>query len=95
MATIGASVDDETYQKAKQIAEENHTSVSQIVKASFGGIEVKDKSLALQILNELSAIGNNLNQISKRCNIKKSVDIQTLKSLTNIEQQLKEFIDVS
>lgn len=95
MATIGAYVDIETFREAKDIAEENNTTVSKIVKSAFAGVEVKDKSLALQILNELSRIGNNLNQISKRCNIKKVVDRETLKSLTRIEQQLQRYTDVS
>ena len=95
MPTIGAYVSDKIYKEAKDIADENDTTISKVVLASFENVEVKDKSLALQILNELSRIGNNLNQISKRCNINKAVDRETLKSLTNIEQHLQEFTNVS
>ena len=95
MPTISAYVSNEIYKSAKDLADENNTSVSKIIKSAFANVEVKDKSISLQILNELQRIGNNLNQISKRCNIRKSVDIQTLKSLVEIEKHLQEFTDVS
>jgi len=95
MPTISAYVSNEIYNNAKDLADENNTSVSKIIKSAFANVEVKDKSISLQILNELQRIGNNLNQISKRCNIRKSVDIQTLKSLAEIEKHLQRYTDVS
>lgn len=94
MPTISAYVSIKTYDDAKNLAEQNHTSVSKIIKSAFDQVEIKDKSLQLKILNELSAIGNNLNQISKHCNINKKVDILTLHSLVELQKKVDGYIDV-
>jgi len=92
MATIGAYVDNETYSEAQKIADENGTTISMIVKSAFGNIEITDKDIQRNILNEISRIGNNLNQISKNCNQNKTVDKNTLKSLSRIEKYMQSFI---
>ena len=50
----------------------------------------KEKSIELEILHNLNKIGNNLNQISKHCNTKKSVDVEVLKTLLEIEEAVKD-----
>jgi len=40
------------------------------------------------LLYEINKIGNNINQISKHCNINNSVDIKVLEQLTKIEEKL-------
>jgi len=44
-------------------------------------------------LYEINRIGNNLNQIAKHCNIKKSVDKLVLKELVDIEKKLNELME--
>ena len=46
-----------------------------------------------ELLYEINRIGNNLNQIAKHCNIKKSVDKLVLKELVDIEKKLNELME--
>jgi predicted DNA-binding protein len=93
MPSVSAWVSDETYDRVKKLADKKSTTPSKIIKAAIENIQIKDQTIELEKLNSLSRIGNNLNQIAKLANQKKSVDIQILQELVKIEKQMNELID--
>lgn len=92
MATIGAYVSDEEADLAKKIAEENHTTVSKIVKNAFSKIEIKDQNIELKKINELKKLGNNLNQIMPYLHVRKSLDKQTFFAIQEIKKHIKDML---
>ena len=92
MKTISAKVDEELYNKAKRIAQENGLTVSAMLKQAFTSATIKDTSADRKILHELHRIGNNLNQIARHANTHKALDRQVLASLVSIESDLKELL---
>jgi len=92
MKTISAKVDDELYETAKRVAEENGLTVSKMLKQSFTSATIKDTRYEQKILHELHRIGNNLNQIARYVNTHKALDRQVLASLSRIESDLKELL---
>jgi predicted transcriptional regulator len=93
MPSVSAWVSDETYDRVKKLADKKSTTPSKIIKSAIENIQIKDQSLELEKLNALSRIGNNLNQIARLANQKKSVDIQVLQELVKIEKMMNELID--
>ena len=92
MKTVSARVTEEEYLRYKKIASEHNLSVSALIKMAFNFAEIKDPTIEKSINAEIRSIGINLNQIAKRCNIKKVVDKQTADSLIVIETQLNEIL---
>ena len=99
MKTISAKIDDELHEAIlKKIDEiDPKITMSKFIKNSLTKslkfksdkpLELKDDKI--KIVYELNRIGNNLNQISKHCNIKKAVDVATLQELKIIENLLME-----
>ena len=92
MPTIGAYVSDEEFIRVSQIADEQHTTKSQVVGKAVKGVIVEDKTPMLELINELKSIGNNINQIAKIANTKKALDRQSLESLLRIETELENLL---
>ncbi len=92
MKTIGARVDDELYEIAQRIANENGLTVSKMLKQAFTTAVIKDVSHERKLLHEIHRIGNNINQISKYANTKKVLDRQVLSMLSKIESDIKELL---
>ncbi len=94
MPTISAKINDEAYLKFKQLATDNNLTMSKMITQAITKSTIvdvkKEKSIELEILHNLNKIGNNLNQISKHCNTKKSVDVEVLKTLLEIEEAVKD-----
>ena len=65
-------VDDSEYERLQQIADTFHMSVSAFAKKRAMGYRMKppkiDKSGAIEIAKQLRAIGNNVNQLTRRAN---------------------------
>ena len=92
MPTISAYVNDEEYIRAKEIADENHTSRSKVLKSAFNNVVIEDKTIELELINEIKAIGNNLNQIAKLCNTRKSIDKLTYINVIEMKEQIKRLL---
>ena len=91
MKTISAKVSDEIYQTICEICELQKVTKSELIKQSILNAKIVNNFDKMQIQLErnyqLSAIGNNLNQISKYCNQKKSIDRLVLSQLKAIEEK--------
>ena len=70
--------------KKSELANMNH---SEFLRTIISGVIVhqKDKEYQQKCLYLLSTIGNNINQIAKRCNIKKKIDLNTIEQLKDIK----------
>jgi len=90
MRTISAKVSDEIYQIVDEIAKSKNITKSEVIKQAILNAKIEDTSLKLEKLYQISAIGNNLNQISKHCNQKKVVDKLVLVQLKTIEERLND-----
>ncbi len=90
MKTISAKVSNEIYDIVNEIADTHSITKSEAIKQAILNSKFEDKSLKFKIYYELNAIGNNLNQIAKKCNIKKSVDLAVLEQLKIIEKKLND-----
>jgi len=88
MRTISAKVSDEVYQIVDELATTKNITKSEVIKQAILNSKIEDSSLKFKKLFELNAIGNNLNQIAKICNIKKATDLATLEQLKIIEKKL-------
>jgi hypothetical protein len=70
-------------------ARESRISISELIRKSSEQIKIIDnKSLVFQVRKA----GVNLNQISKRCNETRAVDIATLQQLIIIEKMLRRLL---
>jgi len=69
---------------------QNENNISEVIKQAILNAKIEDTSLKLEKLYQISAIGNNLNQISKHCNQKKVVDKLVLVQLKTIEERLND-----
>jgi len=56
-------------------------------------VKRSDKKEQLHLISQIAKIGNNLNQIARRCNTEKIIDRLTLEELYKIEQQLMELLN--
>ena len=92
MKTISAKVDNELYDKAKRIAQENGLTVSAMLKQALTTATIKDTSYEQKLLHEIHRVGNNLNQVARYANTHKALDRQVLSSLVRIESDLKELM---
>ena len=90
MRTISAKVSDEIYAIVDEIAKSKNITKSEAIKQSILNAKIEDTSLRIEKLYQLSAIGNNLNQISKHCNQRKVVDKLVLIELKTIEEKLND-----
>jgi len=88
MRTISAKVSDEVYQIVDELATTKNISKSEVIKQAILNSKIEDTSLKKRKLFELNSIGNNLNQIARYCNAKKSVNLAVLEQLKIIEKKL-------
>jgi predicted transcriptional regulator len=90
MRTISAKVSDEVYQIVDELATTKNISKSEVIKQAILNSKIEDTSLKKRKLFELNSIGNNLNQVARYCNAKKSVNLAVLEQLKIIEKQLND-----
>jgi len=90
--TIAAKVPDELAEAVRKTAEANGITVSTLIKQALTDATIRDASVEREILHQLHRIGNNLNQIARRCNARRVVDRQTLEALLRVEKELKELL---
>ena len=90
MRTISAKVSDELYQILSDISSSKNITKSEAIKQAILIAKIEDNSLKFKRLYELNAIGNNLNQIAKQCNINKSVDKSILELLVSLEKKVND-----
>jgi len=90
MRTISAKVSDEVYQIVDELATTKNISKSEVIKQAILNSKIEDTSLKKRKLFELNSIGNNLNQIARYCNTKKSVNLAVLEQLKIIEKKLND-----
>ena len=90
MRTISAKVSDEVYQIVDELATTKNISKSEVIKQAILNSKIEDTSLKKRKLFELNSIGNNLNQIARYCNAKKSVNLAVLEQLKIIEKKLND-----
>ena len=90
MRTISAKVSDEIYTIVDEIAKSKNITKSEVIKQAILNAKIEDTSLKIEKLYQMSAIGNNLNQISKHCNQKKVIDKLVLVQLKTIEEKVND-----
>ena len=82
------------YLLLKQKANNLDITLSEYIrKKILGNREKIINKCTKELLYEINRIGNNLNQIAKHCNIRKSVDKLVLKELVDIEKRLNELME--
>ena len=54
---------------------------------------IKKEDKTLKLIFEINKIGNNINQIAKKTNFTKKVDLQVLEELRQIKEQLNKVIE--
>ena len=93
MRTISAKVSDDFFEYVTELAQQKNITISVLIKQSILNSKIVDKKAQQRIGYELNRIGNNINQIAKRCNMRGGVDIAILQELTIIEEQLQELLE--
>ena len=89
---------DEELQKIREKAKENSTSISDLFRQSVLGKSAMrrkqkiDCEAVKMLVYEINKIGVNLNQIAKKINTSRDIDIQVLEHLRNIEYALSELL---
>ena len=66
--------------------------ISDFIRKSIRRSVVKEKvknEKSEELILQISKIGNNLNQIARKCNIEKKVDLEVLRQLKKIQDELK------
>jgi len=79
-------------EKLSELLRNHNLTFSDFARAKILNKKINTK-LTQELLYEMNKIGNNLNQISKNVNTQKSVDIQVLQQLVNIEKAIKDLKD--
>lgn len=101
MPTLGGYVSQEIYDKYDALAREKGITKSKLVGQAITTSKIvapsKKDDLKLQQLRllqelktELRCISENVNQISKHCNINKRVDLEVVEKLGTIERLLED-----
>jgi len=93
MRTISAKINDDFFKFVSELAKEKNITISELIKHSILNAKIESKKDKKILAYELNRIGNNLNQIAKKCNTKKAIDMATLLELQIIEEQLQEIIE--
>lgn len=88
MKTISAKVTDSEFEKIANLAAKKNLTISKLIKKSIFEAKIEDDILVKGLIRELNRIGNNINQIARYVNIKKNIDLEVLKVLSVIEDEL-------
>ncbi len=103
---VKVNLSPEDHARMKELADQYDTTIATLfrelaqlnqienAKGRRGGVK-HSADVSPEVLYHLAKIGNNLNQISKRCNINKAVDRLTLEELVAIKQSLDIFLPTS
>ena len=92
MRTIAAKVSKELYRKVKSIAEQNGITVSEAIKQAIAKARIEDPAPKEKAVREIARIGNNINQIARKVNSVRAVDIAVLIELRAIEKELAKLL---
>ncbi|QEL71871.1 MULTISPECIES: MobC family plasmid mobilization relaxosome protein [unclassified Bacillus cereus group] len=91
---ISFRVNEHDYEKLKESADNLSMSVTAFAKMKVQNARILkpkfDKESSLQIIKELNAIGNNVNQIARYCNMRQSNRLSGATLEGMIEKNLKE-----
>lgn len=92
---LTARVSEEEAQKIKENAIKAGITVSEFLRSSALNIKIKQKQCdeLKMIVYEINKIGNNLNQIARKINSDRDIDIEALERLKNIEYALYLLLD--
>ncbi|HVW49892.1 MAG TPA: plasmid mobilization relaxosome protein MobC [Trinickia sp.] len=85
-------VNNDEYDRAKKMSEYYQMSMSEVVRISFCGSNTLDKNIRLEFLYQVNKIGVNLNQLTRKVNIKDKqtpFDILLLGEVQLIKNELK------
>lgn len=99
MAMITIRLNDDEKEKLIRAAQEQGLSLSDYVRATLLGARTvrrkKSNCKELQLVAyELNKIGTNLNQIARRVNTTREIDIHALEQLARIEDMLVEIVRI-
>lgn len=91
---IKTNLTPDEYEKIKQIAEENNLKLSSYVRKVLNMENKLDNKKEidkdkLKLIYELNKIGNNLNQIAKKVNFNKFLDVEVFEQLEKIEEEIR------
>lgn len=93
MPTVSAKVSIEEKATFERIARENGLTTSAMIKQAFHNAEIKDvkqeRTIEIDLLFELQRIGKETNEISKKCNISKTVDRLTYATCNRLFEEVK------
>ena len=92
MKVITFRADDELVKYIDLICQQTNKRKSDVIRDLIIKGNVHNETNKIELSYELNRIGNNFNQITKHCNIKKAVDIAVLQELKVIEEMLQELI---
>ena len=96
MRQINFRVKERQYEKLKKEAERsNFNTVTSFCKQICLNKKVKilkDYSIYKNLVKQINAIGNNINQIARYCNTAKELDKNVLEELKKINKQLQEIL---
>ncbi len=88
-------VDEDEKLKWKEMARSHGISLAELIRISLNGQKPKRTKPVPkadpELIRQISAIGNNLNQVSRRVNERERFDV--ISHLLSIEQQLQELLD--
>lgn len=91
---VGAWISEKEYHRLRQQMEESGQSASDILRSALMNVEVKprpEKNMPA-LLRELSAIGNNINQIAHTANATRSVSSGQIKELRGMLEQVWQLV---
>ncbi len=88
--TISLRLTENEYDRLKKLSDENGYSVSDFVRKKIFDKKIINKNVIETFLYHANRIGNNLNQIARYVNTKKSIDKITLEKLIEIEKEISD-----
>lgn len=95
MRTVSAKLSDADFEKISMLAREQNLTISSLIKQAVFAAKIVDTKAVKKISQErnyfLNRIGNNLNQIAKKCNEKNQITLSTLHAIKEIEEELKKW----
>lgn len=90
MKTISAKISDTEFEKIRELAAKKNLTISKLIKKSIFESKITNDTLLVSLIRELNRIGNNLNQIARYVNTKKTLDMEVLNLLSVIEDEIEQ-----
>ena len=91
---VSAWLSESDYQRLKRLMSESGQTTSNIIRDLLQGREIKAKPTqdSAALLRQLSAIGNNINQIAHTANATRSVSSGQIKELRGMLEQIWQLV---